>query len=86
MGEFPGFAAKLEYLINADIRDYNFWLEQSNKKAALRRANHLRDTRLAYIGGDILNEELTGLDWLIRGEERAAQAAPLIPEEDKKED
>lgn len=84
MGEFPGL--RLEYLINADIRDLNFWTDQANKKAALRRANFLRDTRLAYIGGDIFNEEMTGLDWFIRGEERAAQAAPLIPEEDKKED
>lgn len=83
MGEFPGL--RLEYLIQADIRDLNFWVDAANKKAALHRANLLRNTRLAYIGGNLFNEELTGLDWLIRGEERAAQADPLI-EEEKKED
>jgi len=84
LGEFSSLT--LEYLIQADIRDVNFWVDAANKKAALRRANTLRNTRLAYIGGDLFNEELTGLDWLIRGEERAAQASPLIEPEEKKED
>lgn len=84
MGEFPGLT--LKYLIQADIRDLNFWADAANKKIAQRRANFLRDTRLSYIGGELFNEEMTGLDWLLRGEERAAAAEPIVPIKDKEEE